>query len=327
MSINTPSIVGDQEYWEELSSLKNSVDRAKKAALKQRITKKPQVTDFEYLLGAFIEMYEPHLEEFIHTLSQKGYVIDSSSGFGGRNAEFQAMVGNFSVDYITKNKLEKIGVKFREYNGFQSLIFWPEKATFDTIKMKWKQIINTLPDKGTLVNPSISANAIQFRRKYVPEDPHLQKQRVFEKLQYATQKKVATDVKKRKAENIHPNTIELVLGLFVEELEPQVRQAVVLLTQKGYSTDTSGFMDNPCDQMIEGDFQLDEPTGKNLKALGVTVETNPSGYTRIRFSPEEANIAKIKRKWNEIVSLFPQKKEMTSPSMTRKARDFRETYE
>lgn len=317
----------NQKEWETLSSLKNSIDKVKKTALKKRIAKKPYVTELEYLLGAFIQMYEPHLEKFISELSEKGYAVDASSGFGGKNSEFQVITGDFSIDYITKNKLEKIGVKLREYNGSQALIFWPEQATLDNIKTKWMQIINVLPDKGTLVAPSMSANAIIFRRKYIPEDPQLRNQRLFERLKYKTQRKIEIDIKRRGVNNPHPNKIESMLGLFIEELEPQVRQAILKLNKKGYSTDVSGFMDNSYGQMIDGDFQLDEKTITSLQAIGVLVETNPSGYTRIQFSPQEADISKIKRKWNKIVSLLPNKNQIASISMTRKARDFRAKYQ
>ena len=134
-------------------------------------------------------------------------------------------------------------------------------------------------------------------------------------------------MKRRKVKNPRPNKLESVLGLFIEELEPQVRQAVLNMNKKGYSTDASGFMENPCDQMIEGDFQINEKTKSSLEAHGVVVETNPSGYTRIQFSPQEANISKIKKKWDKIVSLLPEIKQAASTSMTRKARDFRITYQ
>lgn len=325
--MNNFSNLENQEIWEKLSTLKNAVDKERQKALKERLVKKPHATDLEHLLGAFIQMYEPHLEEFISKLSEKGYAIDASSGFGGKNSELQVITGDFSVDYITRNKLEKIGVKLREYNGSQALIFWPEEATLNNIRTKWMQIINVLPDKGILVAPSSSASAIMFRRKYIPEDLRLRRQRFFERLKYNTQRKVEIDIKRRIAKNTHPDKIELILGLFIEEIEPQVRQAVVKMNKKGYSTDASGFMENPCDQMIEGDFRLEEITINKLKEVGVLIETNPSGYTRIQFSPREANISKINKEWNKIVSLLPDKAKIASSSMTRKARDFRVKYQ
>ncbi|OIO14292.1 hypothetical protein COY59_05940 [Candidatus Gottesmanbacteria bacterium CG_4_10_14_0_8_um_filter_37_24] len=312
-----------EEINSKFSSLRSSINKQRKFALKSRISSQPQATDFEYLLGAFIEMYEPYLKKIVRLLYEKGYAIDVSSGFGSKNAEFQVMTGNFSIDYVTKNKLEKIGVKFREYNGSNSLIFWPEEATLESINTIWMKIIEALPNKGKLTAPSTGIDAILFRRKYIPEDLQLRKQRLFERLKFNTLRKVSIETKRRQKENSHPNKIESILGLFIEEIEPQVRQAVIEMNKKGYATDKSGFMDNSCDQMIEGDFQLDNTTIRALEAIGVQVDTNPSGYTRLQFSPLEADIAKIKRKWHKIISLLPNKNQMASVSMTRKAREFR----
>jgi hypothetical protein len=317
----------NQEVNGEFSTLKKSIDKQKKAALKKRIAKQPHATGIEYLLGAFKEMYEPHLEEIINLLAEKGYAIDASSGFGGKNSEYQVMIGDFTTDFMTRNKLEKIGVKFREYNGSKSLVFYPEKATLDDIKEKWMKIVNVLPDKGTLTALSSSYDAVSFRRKYIPENHTLRKQQLFDKLKFSIQKKTNSDAKKRIDKNPHPNKMESVLGFFVEGIEPQVRQAIVTLFKKGYSTDASGFADNSYEQMIEGDFQLEEKTRKSLKDIGVQVETNPSGYTRIQFTPAEPSITKIKNKWNEIIALIPRKNQAASISMTRKAREFRAEFQ
>lgn len=324
------NISGDfnfQKNPQEFASLRLSVDKQRKTALKKRIAKKPHATDLEYLLGAFIQMYEPYLKETVLKLAQKGYAIDASSGFGGKNAEFQAMTGEFSIDYVTRNKLEKIGVKFREYNGTRSLIFWPQKAELSDINALWNKITDSLPDKGKLTEPSSTPFAVLFRRKYTPQDHGFRKVRLFEKLKFKIQKKVFMETKKRQKENPRPDEIELKLGLFIEELEPHLRAAVTAMNKKGYSTDRSGFADNPCEQMVEGDFQLDGKTEKLLEAVGVQVDTNPSGYTRLQFSPPEPDMLKIKRKWNKIVSLLPNKKQIASVSMTKKARDFRMKYQ
>ena len=316
----------NQKIWGKLASLKKISDKSRKKALKNRIIKHSPVSDFEYLLGAFIEMYDPYLTQIVSKFSEKGYALDPSSGFSGKFCEFQVISGYFPIDYITRNKLEKIGVKMREHHGSKSLIFWPEKPSLDEIKTKWMQIIDILPDKGVLKEPTNSPYAIAFRRKYVPKDPNLQKKRLFERLQYSTQRKIDNDVKLRKTQNPHPNNLESRLGFFIEELEPQVREAVLKMNKKGYSTDVSGFMDNTCEQMIEGDFLLEEKSIKKLEAFGVTVETNPSGYTRLQFIPGEADIKKIKKQWDKIVSLLPDKKRIADASMTRQAREFRVKY-
>lgn len=155
------------------------------------------------------------------------------------------------------------------------------------------------------------------------KDKKPQKKQLFERLKNHIQHKINNNLKKLEANKLHPNKIELELGIFIEMLEPQVRQAVLELHSKGYSTDVSGFMYNACDQKIEGDFQLANEVKRKLRALGVIVITNPSGYTMLQFSPKEADIQKIKRMWNKIASILPDRKTVASASMTRKAREFR----
>lgn len=307
-------------------TLKTSVNKEKTAALKKRLRTEPSMDDLEYIMGAFLEMYEPYLKEVVIALSKKGYVIETSSGFGSNNGEYQALDGYFSVDYVTRNKLEKNGIKVRENNGFKSLVYRADNLNLNYIKNKWLEIVAILPDKGILTQPSTSPLAVKIRRKYASKNPLLQKQRFFEKLEHNVHTIMLNELKNRKLKNPKPDKIETRMGLFVEELEPQIRKAVLEMNKKGYSVDVSGFMNNPVDQMVEGDFNLEESAVEKLKTLGVIVETNPSGYTRLQFSPKEADIQKIKHQWNKIVSILPDKNRMADPSMTHKARDFRMKY-
>jgi len=201
------------------------------------------------------------------------------------------------------------------------------EANTDHIIKRWEEIIKNLPDHGQLDEPFMSEKAMKFRRKYMPKHANLQRLRLFEKLRYGIYKKNGNDIKRRKAKNPHPNKLESSLGLFVEELEPQVRGVITTLYKKGYSTDKSGFMVNPCDQMIEGDFQLNKETITKLQKFDVLVETNPSGYTKLQFTSGKANLPDIKKKWDKIASILPDRKTGPSASMTRKARNFRIKYE
>ncbi|OGG03540.1 hypothetical protein A2W14_03065 [Candidatus Gottesmanbacteria bacterium RBG_16_37_8] len=307
-------------------SLKKIINNERKRALKKRLKEEAFMTDMEYISGAFIEMYEPYLKEVVVRLFEKGYSIDISSGFCSNKFQYQSLNGHFTLDYITKNKLEKEGVKIRDVNGFRSLVFFAENLDLDSIKQKWLHLIEILPDNGKLTSPSVSPQALLFRRKYVSKNPKLQKQRSFDRLIFNIQTNVEKNIKKRKKINPHPSIVESKLGIFIEELEPQVRQAVLKMNKKGYSTDLSGFVKNSCDQMIEGDFQLPEKIVKKLNNLGIKVESNPSGYTRLQFSPQYADIKKINKQWNKIVSLLPSKNKNAGLSMTRKSREFRIKY-
>jgi len=318
-----PSSIYQQK---KFNTLKRFINKQKTKDLKKRLKADTNMSDMEYISGAFLEMYEPYLKDIVCKLFDKGYSIETSSGFNNLASQYQSLVGNFTLDYVTRNKLDKEGIKIRDNDGNKSLVFWAEKPDLDYIRQKWLKIIDFLPDKGNLRSPSERPNALLFRRKYNSKNPKLQKLRLFENLEYKTRQLVENKVLKRKKINPKPSKIESGLGIFTEELEPQVSQAVLTMNKKGYSTDLSGFVKNSCDQMIEGDFQLPEAIAEKLKNIDVDVQSNPSGYTRLQFTPQDADIGKIKKKWNEIVSLLPSKNKSAEFSMTQKARQFRIKY-
>src|SRR3990172_12039017 len=90
----------------KFSTLKKSIDRERSKAVNKRIKEQPFMTDMEYISGAFLEMYEPYLKDIVCRLFEKGYSIDISSGFCSNKFQYQSLNGHFSLDYITKNKLE-----------------------------------------------------------------------------------------------------------------------------------------------------------------------------------------------------------------------------
>src|SRR4030067_1677148 len=127
-------------------SLKKIINNERKRALKKRLKEEAFMTDMEYISGVFLEMYEPYLKEVVVRLFEKGYSIDISSGFCSNKFQYQSLNGHFTLDYITKNKLEKEGVKIRDVNGFRSLVFFAENLDLDSIKQKWLHLIEILPD-------------------------------------------------------------------------------------------------------------------------------------------------------------------------------------
>src|SRR3989344_6924292 len=312
----------NQNIWDTLLKLKKESNEVRKIALQRRISTQPYSTDFEYILGAFIEMYEPYLYGVVRKLFKKGYALDVSSGFCGKFAQYQSINGVFSFDYVTKNRLEKEGVTQREFEGLKSLVFWPTRADIPYIKRKLFQLVELLPDRGVLKVPTNSYSAREFRRKFIPKDPGFRKTMLFERLQHKIQSEVNNAVKKRIEKNPTPTSIECSLGVFIESLEPQVKKGVLALHQKGYSIDFCGFSNNPCDQVIEGDFQLSEQTISQLFSRGVTVEITGSGYTKIYFKPEIASVNKIQEQWISIVATLPDTHQKAMDSMTRQAREF-----
>jgi hypothetical protein len=118
-----------------------------------------------------------------------------------------------------------------------------------------------------------------------------------------------------KGERIRNNpqmTLEEVrLDCFLEELEPQVLEAVRKMTEKGYSTKSSGFAGdndgtaNSNLQMIDGQFKLDNVTIEKLREMNVDIKALGSFTTIISFHPENADLNEITEKWNAIADVLP----------------------
>ena len=125
--------------------------------------------------------------------------------------------------------------------------------------------------------------------------PIQKKHKKFSHLKEQIDKKRTKATTQRIGRNPYSTEIESILGAFVEMLQPQVQQAVLEFNRKGYSTDVSGFMNNGENQKIEGDFQLSGDIIRKLKGMGVIVETNPSRYTTLQFSPSQPDLNKIKK--------------------------------
>lgn len=116
--------------------------------------------------------------------------------------------------------------------------------------------------------------------------------------------------------NPNPSELEQALGVYLEELEPQVRSAVIVLHQKGYSTFSSGFDEKDSRyQMIQGLFTLSEVIKEELKSRGVAIdecrleqteeEAKERIATTISFRPHQPDLQAIQTYWEEIVALLP----------------------
>ena len=132
-----------------------------------------------------------------------------------------------------------------------------------------------------------------------------------------------------------PTHLELLAGVFKDTLEPQVQDAVFEFYRKGYSAESSGFYgDHGEFQCIEGYFNLDNATKKKLEKMDVKVldkhELKLPGlsdkYTSIRFWPAVPDLDDIKKEWDKIAKLLPDKRKSASPSISGAAEDFRKKY-
>lgn len=105
-----------------------------------------------------------------------------------------------------------------------------------------------------------------------------------------------------------PTDDEWSAGVFVEDLEPQVRDAVFALRRKGYATYSSGFDDWDY-QSVHMEDALDLPPGptKALEDMSVTVREKSLSFIPDDFDPE-----RMREKWNRIVDLLPER-DMPAP--------------
>lgn len=103
-----------------------------------------------------------------------------------------------------------------------------------------------------------------------------------------------------------PTQIEYSIGMFVECLEPGVREAVVAMWHKGYPTISSGFAGLHHEyQRIDGYFELSPDTVAALAKKAVAVERVDSMTSIFFCNPEEASIAEIRNRWLDVVALLP----------------------
>lgn len=107
----------------------------------------------------------------------------------------------------------------------------------------------------------------------------------FQKLRDSVLKEIDKAVEERKRTNPQATDLEYHLGIYIEELEPQVRDAVLELTRKGYCTTESGFGGKYGElQYISGWFNVDNDTRGKLKAMsvgGLTPRKNILGQVQL----------------------------------------------
>lgn len=111
--------------------------------------------------------------------------------------------------------------------------------------------------------------------------------------------------------SLKPTLREIGIGSFLEDLEIQVREAVLEMNRKGYCTWSSGFYGKKSEkQGIDGPFVLDQQTRVKLEKAGAIVKKDKfwsRNYTSIIFHPIVPNTRLIKISWMKLVSLIPSK--------------------
>jgi len=154
--------------------------------------------------------------------------------------------------------------------------------------------------------------------------PEMMREKQFTELRNKVHKELEAGLEKRLQMNPNPSDEELRVGAFFESIEPQVRDAVLKIFRKGYTTESSGFSGNGfTKQEIRGSFSLSEEIKAKLENAGLEVKEPFHKVTEIYFSPEKPNLDEIKAKWDEIADLFPDTGKPAPPAIWGEAEGFR----
>lgn len=114
-------------------------------------------------------------------------------------------------------------------------------------------------------------------------------------------------IHKRKSENSLATEDEIMIGCYLEAIEPQVKEAVIEMNKKGYATTYSGFHDFNS-QAIK--FKTEKNVNILLKQIedkyrgnGMEIKVDPESI-KIIFS-KKISLEEIKKIWDEIAEVLP----------------------
>lgn len=138
------------------------------------------------------------------------------------------------------------------------------------------------------------------------------------------------NLSKRKEENPEASEEELELGAYKEAIEPQMRDPVFTLRDKGYNTLSSGFGGPGVQQLVfEKNDYLEKFDQKKLKRemaeKGVELELGPG---QINFlCQEKMPVEDLKEVWDTIAERLPEIDKGTKKSKISAAKRFRRRQE
>lgn len=145
----------------------------------------------------------------------------------------------------------------------------------------------------------------------------------FAKLRKETHEQMQQELIVRKEKNPIATEEELNIGAYQESIEPQVREAVLSLRRKGYTTYESGFHGfNGQKISFEKDYLVPEELTDKIEIEGVNIEIKPNS---ISFSCNQyLELGEIKKIWDQIEQNLPELEEPAEPCNLTQAKSFRE---
>lgn len=125
----------------------------------------------------------------------------------------------------------------------------------------------------------------------------------YQKLRQQVHKDRKAALARRKAEIPEKTETEQALGCYLEEIEPQVRQAILNLNRKGFKTQGSGFAPENTQKIYCQDdefkkLNFPESFLDELKQRGVVLKIDPRSITMLL--DRKLSLAEIEAIWLEI---------------------------
>ena len=143
------------------------------------------------------------------------------------------------------------------------------------------------------------------------------------KLRKSIVEQMRKDIERRKEQNPIATEEELNMGAYQESIEPQVREAVLRLRRKGYTTYESGFHGfNSQIISFEKNHLIPNELSDKIKIYNVDIKIKPNSISFSYNHPLELD--EIKDIWNQIEQILPDLKESAEPCGLPQAKSFRE---
>lgn len=146
----------------------------------------------------------------------------------------------------------------------------------------------------------------------------------LQRLRLAVHDDMKLEVKARLDSGRQPTAEELAMGAFIEELEPQVRDAMLAMRRKGYGTASSGFSAFDLQSLDCTDdcfSHVDASTREQLAKMGVSVSDGS-----LEFSTQVTELDDIRKIWDAIAAALPDRGAPAPDATHLNALNFRKKY-
>lgn len=317
--------------------------------LQRRVENDPLPTPDEIRMGAYVEEIEPQVRDAVMLMRKKGYNT-MSSGFEGRQHEVQSIAFDGPVSNSEAERLREHGfVVETTLTGENTITFSPDNPLdLKAMKDTWDWLAGTLPDLGGPAEPAHHGNARAFQyaaeagtlldfyrpggrfdpagTKYVRErDPRTNVEIALSPEPAAATRELTFidqyhELKNRLSGKPEPTEEEFNMGAYAEELEPQVREAVMGMRRKGYNTGSSGFWGTDhAEQAMDVATPIDDYAKARLQEHMIHVTDKG-----LRFRPADpTDMDAIKRTWDLVADILPDLGRHADPAQNHGADIFR----